>query len=735
MRVLYDIRGSQTLHHPERGIARYVAQHVGALADRPEITHLAGLADSRPLPQTADILTSRGGLHSPGGIGRELPAGGTLIHHVGSLFEMELPFESVLPAALRGRGVITAVTLYDVIPLVYADFHSGPDGRRWRHRASFLRSADLVLSISDYSAHDAVERLGVDPDRVAVIGTGVPAAPRMPRDPAPVALPGLEPGFLLYVGGTEHPRKNVPRLIEAYSRLPDDLRAAHQLVIAGRLTEDEEAKLRGIAASGGVGDRILLPGLVPDDVLRGLYAACSLFVYPSEYEGFGLPIVEAMSYGAPVVASRATSCGELLPDERAGFDPRDVDEIASVVAMGLRDRGFAETVRRRGYEIVRRHTWPEVARRTVGAYAAAIERRRPARPRSRPASVAFISHGPVRAGHVSAAFFAAAAAAAGHADVRWVSPTSVPSGETAFRHVPPRLARLEARRASEGAVVLLDDASDAERVLDLVSRAPATVVAWDLDGALAAPRPGLEAILAAASAIVVATPWDLERLRVAVPAAAARARVIPPPLGWRRPSGAPVDTVAASLGLVGGPDGACRVGGRLSVVAVRPPGHGPFQRVELDRLADLAVRLDAVAPGGGVSIMGPADTWHVADLLRRHGRGAHAVSLEWAPWPGQREALTILAGASCVVDTAGAGPTATRVVADMAEWAGGPPLVSVGTGLEDAAGLTRLPVWATNDELVDAVRSAAERGWRPRPPANRRRPGVVAAALLGIPPA
>ena len=114
----------------------------------------------------------------------------------------------------------------------------------------------------------------------------------------------LRPGFLLYVAGFEF-RKNLERLITAYGLLPEELRASHQLVIACRLLPSEAELMREWAARAGIrAEQLVLTGYVTDAELGALYHACELFVFPSLYEGSGLPILEAMSCGAPVIASR-----------------------------------------------------------------------------------------------------------------------------------------------------------------------------------------------------------------------------------------------------------------------------------------------------------------------------------------------------------------------------------------------------------------------------------------------
>ena len=206
-------------------------------------------------------------------------------------------------------------------------------------RVDLIRHVDGILALSQYTATDAIERLQVSPERVHVInaGTNEHFAAMYPSPAAAWAhisrhLKAVRPGFLLYVGGADF-RKNMEAMIAGFGRLPAALRARHQLVIASILNPGQAELLRGEADRAGIGpDELVLTGHVSDADLGALYHACTLFVFPSFYEGFGLPILEAMSCGAPVAASAATSVPEVLGDLEGTFDPHDPDSIASCLA-------------------------------------------------------------------------------------------------------------------------------------------------------------------------------------------------------------------------------------------------------------------------------------------------------------------------------------------------------------------------------------------------------------------
>jgi glycosyltransferase involved in cell wall biosynthesis len=372
MRVIYDVRGAQTPHHPERGIPRYIVSSFAALARHSGVAEVSALVDDGlPVPAGISDATPPEHVVALDGLSRVLLGAESVIHHVGSTFELDWTRRQLVPPVLDDPRVIRAVTVFDALPVTmpetFLPWTREPwYARLWRYRADVIRTADLVLCISDFSAAEAVRAFEVDERRVRVVGIGVPAP--APDDGAPIGLPGLEARFVLYSGGAEHPRKNIDRLVKAFGRLADPLRRSHQLVVASRIRPEVRARLLETAAAAGVQDRLLFTGLVEDEVLARLYARCACFVYPSLYEGFGLPIAEAMSNGAPVIASATTACGEVVGDPRATFDPQDEADIARVLERVLREPGLAGELAANGPAAARRYTWEGVADALVAAY-------------------------------------------------------------------------------------------------------------------------------------------------------------------------------------------------------------------------------------------------------------------------------------------------------------------------------------------------------------------------------
>jgi hypothetical protein len=257
--------------------------------------------------------------------------------------------------------------------------------RAYWARAELVRQADRVLAVSEATAQDAVRLLGVHESKLSVTGGGVSDDFR-PPDSSPAALtalrelrPEIDGEFVLYTGGMDH-RKNVGGLLQAYAALPRAHRDRYRLVLVGRLGVDDPRGPFGDQAEAlGIADRVVFTGFVSDEHLVALYRACSLFVFPSLYEGFGLPVVEALACGAPALASRNSSLVELVDREEAFFDAADPASIQEALERALGDAELLERLRMP--EIRERFTWRRIAELTAAAYEELAPS--PRRPRSR----------------------------------------------------------------------------------------------------------------------------------------------------------------------------------------------------------------------------------------------------------------------------------------------------------------------------------------------------------------
>jgi glycosyltransferase involved in cell wall biosynthesis len=221
-----------------------------------------------------------------------------------------------------------------------------------------LRRAAALPCISQATLNDLVERFPATAGKARAIPLAADAsfAAAVPGD-AP-ARHGLDRPYVLAVGTLE-PRKNLERLVAAWGRLPDALQSAHQLALVGPRGWDDEPILRA-AAEGGA--RLL--GRVEDADLAALYAGCAAFAYPSLYEGFGLPVLEAMAAGAPVVTSSVSSLPEVAGDAALLADPYDTGAIAAALTRVLTEPALAADLRERGRARAAGFSWERTARET-----------------------------------------------------------------------------------------------------------------------------------------------------------------------------------------------------------------------------------------------------------------------------------------------------------------------------------------------------------------------------------
>ena len=398
--VWVDAQGAQSVHYAERGIGRFIGEQLSALNQlAPEVIGSVHLDPELPIPAVLDPMIGSERLHwAPN---RFPPASGLpAIHHIASPMDLTASLEDIWPSWARSPRIRTVVTLYDFIPLIFRDRYLEPQPvskAAYFARLGLLRRADHTLAISEQTAADAVEHLGIDAGRITVIDCGVSdrfSSLVGSREEAEEALRGAFPrqrdGFVLYVGGDD-PRKNMLGAIDGYALLAPETRRAHQLVIACRLSPVRMEELTAYAAQRGV-DRsdVLFTGFVSDAELAALYRSCALFLFPSLYEGAGLPILEAMSCGAPVVASGTSSIPEILGDLEATFDPSDPAEMARCLEGVLGSPAELESLRQRSRRRVELYTWRRVAERTLQGYEHALtapERPRTGRSRKRLAIV------------------------------------------------------------------------------------------------------------------------------------------------------------------------------------------------------------------------------------------------------------------------------------------------------------------------------------------------------------
>lgn len=261
---------------------------------------------------------------------------------------------------------------FDAIPQLYPDdYLQDPLFRDFYNtHTSRLASYSHLLAISETVRREAIDQFAIPESQVTNIGAGVdPFFSSVDVNPLRDFITlGIDRPFVLYTGGFDK-RKNLPRLIDAYASLPLSLRDSHQLVIVGDCHVDLVRQLRACADAACLSvDTVVFPGYVSDSVLRRLYSGCRLAVLASWHEGFGLPLLEAMRCGAPVIGSRSSAIAELIDDSSSLFDPFSVPSIAAVLEAYLVSSDLREANRRRGLERSHAYTWQATARKAWAAW-------------------------------------------------------------------------------------------------------------------------------------------------------------------------------------------------------------------------------------------------------------------------------------------------------------------------------------------------------------------------------
>jgi O-antigen biosynthesis alpha-1,3-mannosyltransferase len=264
----------------------------------------------------------------------------------------------------------TVLTIHDLSTLLYPETHRASAVRRARLRLPIAaRIADAIITPTEAVKQEVCERLKVKPGKV----TAIHEAPRRTFSPMTkeetVAIRKrlrIEDEFLLSVGTLE-PRKNLLTMLRAFAEVITKSSVRPQLVIAGGEGWLIDETLSFIN-SASLKDRILLTGYLNDEDLRALYSSCRAFVYPSLYEGFGLPPLEAMACGAPVIASRISALQETLGEAAILVGPLDVQTLSRTIVEVLKDERRRTAMAEAGIKHAARFSWDEAARRTHAVY-------------------------------------------------------------------------------------------------------------------------------------------------------------------------------------------------------------------------------------------------------------------------------------------------------------------------------------------------------------------------------
>ncbi len=292
--------------------------------------------------------------------------------HICSLFE-GFSDNAVSSVGRFDRTTPVSVTLYDLIPLLDPDRYLTFNrcyAQYYLRKVNHLKNAACLLTISESARQEGLLCLKTSTRKIVNISGSIDPQFRpllIDEDLAAQVYHkyGLTRPFILYTGGADE-RKNLPRLFQAFATLPAHLRKAHQLLLVGKMPDGNISELKRQAKIAGLNsNELLFTGFVNDEELVRLYNLCKLFIFPSWHEGFGLPPLEAMACGAPVIAANTTSLPEIIGLDDALFDPFDIPAIAAMMGQALEDSSFRRALCEHGLRQAKRFSWDETARKAI----------------------------------------------------------------------------------------------------------------------------------------------------------------------------------------------------------------------------------------------------------------------------------------------------------------------------------------------------------------------------------
>jgi glycosyltransferase involved in cell wall biosynthesis len=389
--VLVDMTALNTPSR-ERGIGRYVEHLCRALAARdtwPEtaaggqrlgiagLTRLCGHA-SQVIDETLQFAGDPRVVVSNWQYQRHKLARrlflGSVVRRLGPRL-LHLPDPPGTPIDMRTPRIVTC---HDLIPLVLAKQYLAPlPGARtlqWLRDYARYRTAGRVIAISAATRRDLIEHVGVPPERIDVVHSGVdherfsPDAADGERQQISARL-GFDAPFLLCLGASDA-RKNLPLLVRAFAE--SGVARDAMLVFAGPISVRQRARLVETIGRSQLDGRVQILGYIDDALLVALYRQCLAYVFPSSYEGFGLPILEAMASGAATLTSGLSSLAEVAGDAALTLPSLDQDVLAAGIRRIATDGALRATLRQRGLEHVKAFTWERCAQQTLACYARAL---------------------------------------------------------------------------------------------------------------------------------------------------------------------------------------------------------------------------------------------------------------------------------------------------------------------------------------------------------------------------
>lgn len=263
------------------------------------------------------------------------------------------------------------VTIHDLIPYFLPEMVRPSFLKRFTREMPYIvERADQIVTVSHASKQDIIAVFGIEPSKITVL----PSAPSAAYRPLPPEATrrklasdyGIKKRFILYVGGL-NPRKNVAELIQAYAKINRELHDGQQLLILGPECK-HRFRLQLLAEALGLKDQVIFPGFVANNDLPFFYNGADLFVYPSLYEGFGLPPIEAMACGTPVITSNVSSLPEVVGQAALQVAPHDTLQLAECIFRVLDDLNLRRSLVTKGLERSANYSWDCIARQMLNLY-------------------------------------------------------------------------------------------------------------------------------------------------------------------------------------------------------------------------------------------------------------------------------------------------------------------------------------------------------------------------------
>ncbi|PLR76595.1 hypothetical protein CU633_14680 [Bacillus sp. V3-13] len=291
------------------------------------------------------------------------------LYHVTSPVEYLFNHNELLNREWFG-DIKLAVTFYDIIPWIYPEIYlSDPIFKnRFLHIMDFIKNSDIIFAISETTKRDGVKYFDMDSGKIFVIYGGIDRQFFQKNNDSAVNLKyQITQPYILFIGGMEF-RKNLERILHAFAKINHKLETQHQFVMTGFFSEIEKQKIQQIALAQGFESQLIFTGYVPKDDLINLYSQSSLFVFPSLYEGLGLPIIEAMACGAPVLTSNTSALNEIANDACYKVNPESIEEISEGIFNMLTNPELLNKYKHAGPKLAAKFNWENVALEVLNVY-------------------------------------------------------------------------------------------------------------------------------------------------------------------------------------------------------------------------------------------------------------------------------------------------------------------------------------------------------------------------------